>query len=445
MIHNPKHLQLEFISIYKPVFNKIKGICDKKKLLLSNNINLFRKSCYDFEQKKLKIEKETVLNPFQENEDNFIEKYRIFKKKVDDKYFANKEMLGNIRYELDKKDHKYSKINFYKNLFNKNLLFSKKKNINNRILSFDNNNNSNNVLNSNYDENDMKNFNSKSNNYFFENSKLIKDKSINSKSEILDHQKEIENINKTLQTLKNIDEFLDGNQNSKLLNDRGKKTLNNFHINKTILKSQFNKTFYDLPKSSLNRSLPPMDGGTNKIFNSKKLNKSFTLGNTKNNISTKIKQKKNIFYRNKNQNNEISLNEEILYSNVSDHSMMNEKELIKIKKIILNKKDTQKNIKTIDSRMSTLYPNTSYNKYFHKKNTNIKPIKIQKLLKTTSVPNIFDNKKEKEVELIYETLRNSEDSMIYYNFIKNHIKNKTKINEHAIKNISANDIFLNYF
>ena len=466
MIQNPKHLHLEYISIYKPKCNRVDGIHDEKKLLLSNDLNLFRQSVYNFNKKKSKIEKEP--KPFQENEDNFLEKYKLFKKKVDNKFFTDKEMLRDIRYELDKKDIKFSDINLNKNLFNSNLLLVKQENIDkflqnkygmeqkdnkalqymkkiSRILSYNDINNSNKVLKLKNDANDMNNINSSLNILSLGNSKIIKDKNNNSKNEVLDHQKEIENINKTLKTLKNIDEFFDGKQNSKSLKDISKESFNKIHINKSILTPQFNKSFYGFPKTSLNKSLPSMDGETNKNCYRKKLNKSFTSVNIKNIISAKTKQNKNIFYRNDNYNNELTTNKEILSSNVSDYGTMNKKELIKIKKVFLNKSCSKKITKTIDSKMSTLYPNTSYDKFFPKKNTNINPIKLQKIYKSKSVPNIFDNKKEKEVEYIYETLRNSEDSLLYDNMIKNHIKSKTKNNDYVIKNFSLYDIFSNYY
>lgn len=465
MINNPKHLQLEYISIYKPRNNKIEGIHDEKKLLLSNELNLFRQSVYNF-NKKLKIKK--VSNPFQENEVNFLEKYKLFKKKIDNKYFKDKEMLRDIRYELDKKDIKFCDIDLNKNLFNNNLLLVKQENIDkfllnkmgmekkdnkalqymkrvSRILSYNDINNYNKALKINNDTNNMNDINTSSNILSLGNSKIIKENNNNSKNEVLDHQKEIEKINKTLKTLKNIDEFLDDKQNSKSLKDIKKESFNKIRINKSILTPQFNKSFYGFPKTSLNKSLPSMDSGTNQFCYRKKLNKSFTTINIKNIISAKTKQNKKIFYRNDNHNNELTTNKEIFSSNISDYSTMNKKELIKIKKVFLNKSYTKKITKTIDSRISTLYPNTSYDKFFIKKNSNTHPIKLQKIYKSKSVPNIFDNKKEKEVEFIYETLRNSKDSLLYDNLIKNHIKSKTKVNNYNIKNFSLYDIFHNYY
>ena len=126
MIKNPNHINFEYISKYKPKFRAIKGIYDQKELLLADELNFFRKSFYDFEKKNFKIKK--IFKSYKDdrkNKNNFLEKYKIFKNRTENKYFNDREMLKELKAELEKNNIKVPNLNLNKNLFDKNLLLVK--------------------------------------------------------------------------------------------------------------------------------------------------------------------------------------------------------------------------------------------------------------------------------------------------------------------------------
>jgi len=100
--------------------------------------------------------------------------------------------------------------------------------------------------------------------------------------------------------------------------------------------------------------------------------------------------------------------------------------------------------------MSTLYPNTSYDKFFPngKPNANqfkrIKKVKI--LSQSNSLPNIDQNIQINEIENIYDTLRNGENTLNHkeiIKIIKNYLRPKNV--EEKISDFSVLDIIDNYY
>ena len=93
MIANPHHLHLEYITAYKPKFRPIKGIYDKQKLKFAYDLNDFRKTFYNFEQKNMKTKKIYYKLEDKDKENNFLEKYKLFKNRADNKIFNDKKLL----------------------------------------------------------------------------------------------------------------------------------------------------------------------------------------------------------------------------------------------------------------------------------------------------------------------------------------------------------------
>ena len=457
MIQNPNHLHLDYVSAYKPKFRKIKGINDRNKLMLAHEINFLRKTFYNFEQNNSNMKKK--FKPFQnEDDDRFIDKYKIFKSKVDDKYFGINDLLKNLHKKLEKKEIKMPLLNPNKNFFKKNLLLIKDEDIS-KFMNFKMGtkksdgraykylNNFNKILNDKLHENQEEFFrdNSQENNqnelvmnYFLEDENKKNSKILN-KSESL---KNLRNTNKILQDLKEVDDFitLDSENYFKLLkNKRSDKNIN--EKNNTIMrKTLLNKTFYRQPKNSIktimNKSFQTNNKDKKISFNmtQKRINKSMTMiKKENNNIYRKIKKSKDLSNNKFDESN--SPKKSLFLQNSQDLTSFEKTDLIKIKKIFLNTKNRHQSIKTIDSRMSTIYPNTSYGKFFKLQKTSIKEPK--------DISNFFENKISKNhTKEIYETIKNSDDQIKTNDIIQNYLKEK---NITEIPDLSLGNLFNDYY
>ena len=471
LVENPNHHTLDIISIYKPKFRPIKGIRDHKKLFLIHDLNIFRKTLYNFQQHNLKIKKQ--YKPFKLFEDNFIEKYKVFKNKVENKYFNDKKFLVELKNELEKNNIKVPSINLNKSLFDNNLLLVKQKNIKrflesnignekgenkaynyinkvNYILSHKKDNNQDGF---DYDFNNNQKRFSSSVSYSFGNEFLLKDRNNISRFESTNNKKNISNIDKTLQSLKDIDAFInmDNQEYFEFLKRRKLEKAQTLIQPEIILNQEMNKSFYGFPKTSKNKIFQ-LKNEEKENFNKKKYNKSYSLVNKKQKLFKPNILKKAILKKNSSLKN---YNKDISSLNISDYSSIDKTNLIKIKKLFLNKKNSIKrtqSINTIDSKMSTLYPNTSYDKFFPngKPNTNqfkrIKKVKI--LSQSNSLPNIDQNIQINEIENIYDALRNGENTLNHneiITIIKNYLRSKNENVEDITSDFSVLDIIDNYY
>ena len=90
--------------------------------------------------------------------------------------------------------------------------------------------------------------------------------------------------------------------------------------------------------------------------------------------------------------------------NISDKSFSKKK--IKIKKFNLNRNHRKKSINSIDSRMSTIYPSTTYDKFLIKSNKNINKKKIPILSKSKSTFDFNKINPDKEgTQIVYDMIK----------------------------------------
>ena len=425
MIQNPKHLNLKYITKKKPEPNKVRGIRDKSKLHLANELDLFRKSIYDIDQKHLKMKKGYI--PFKENQKSFIEKYGIFKKHIE-KVLNDKELLGELRYNLNKKYINISLLDSNKNLFKKNLLLQKKEHIADflsykvgtqngnykafKYLSKLNETVSDKIKNriniSKYLENEgikiSKKNKSKINSYSFLDDKITKNKKNKSNFEIENTKDEMVDVEQTLKTLKNFDEFMnmDNQDYMELLNQKRREMPFNSEKNSIVSIPILNKSFSEFPKNSIDDISQTLAGKTTKNFPIRQSRKSFTLINKQNEIFKNINLNKSMYQ-------------------INNGSKINKN----------------------DSRISTIYPSTSYDKFHIKTNKNIHNKRFSILSKSKSAFDFNKKNSEKEdVEMMYDTLKNSENSLIYDDMIKNYFKKK--VDDLHKLNYTKFDIFQGY-
>ena len=129
--------------------------------------------------------------------------------------------------------------------------------------------------------------------------------------------------------------------------------------------------------------------------------------------------------------------------NMSDKSDSIKK--IKIKKFNLNKNHRKKSINSIDSRMSTIYPSATYHKFFNKANKNINKKKSQFLSKSSST---FDfnkiNSEKEDTQIVYDTIKQTDNSLIYDDMIKNYFRKKVGNEKQKQLEYSKFDIFHEY-
>ena len=473
MIQNPRHLYLEYITKNKPKLNITRGIRDQSKLFLSHELNSFRETVYDINQRNLILKKQKY-KPFKENEKSFIEQYQIFKKYANKKILNDKKLLKDLRYNLIEKNIKAPLLNSQKNLFNKNLLLQRKENIED-FLSYkagtikgnckafkylDKLNQTvsekvkNNINITKFYQNEGININNnkgkkKTNDkYFFLKEQLLKDN--NTKLDISDTKDKIINVEESLNELKNLDEFFNMNNQDyiDLLNQKKKGMIQNSHKNTILSIPEFNKSISVLHKSSVDDvSQTLFDDNKYRNIPIKYLSNSFTKINKRSDISRKINLKRTLYKTNnilkfpKNLNSPNKSEEDSM--NMSDKSDSIKK--IKIKKFNLNKNHRKKSINSIDSRMSTIYPSTTYHKFFNKANKNINKKKSQFLSKSSST---FDfnkiNSEKEDTQIVYDTIKQTDNSLIYDDMIKNYFRKKVGNEKQKQLEYSKFDIFHEY-
>ena len=266
-----------------------------------------------------------------------------------------------------------------------------------------------------------------------------------SKDKVLEPEKVVSKINETLNNLKEVDKFLNEEKKEeedffqKLDDGRSNKISDNDKNN--ICRQNFQRTFLKLPNKAMNKSFNSIDEERDKSFNKRTLNKSLTLMHSNIKIYKQMhNSRKSLFFNNINQNNFNSNKKDILL-NKSDYNSMDKKDLVKIKKVYLNRNNSQKslNSNTIDSRMSTIYPNTSYDKFFNKRKTNEKP----KTLKMISRSKSLLSSKTDELENVYEKVKSLEDSSIYNDMMKNYLRKKNVRGN--LSEFTIFDVFNNYY
>ena len=443
MIENPNHLHLDYVSVYKPKFRQIKGIHDQDKIALVEEINFLRKAFYNFEQNKYTKKK---YKPFQNEEDNnFIAKYKVFKNKVDDKYFGIKKLLSDLHKTIEKKDMKIPPIDPNKNLFKKNLLLIKSENIrkfmnfnmgskkgDGRAYNYLNNFNTilNDKLNGNNEEFSNPEYSQENPENELAKTYFLEDENNNKKITSLklsESMNNINNINKILQNLDEVDEFnlLDNKEYFNLLK---KKRNDNF-----IRGQKLNKTFFALPKTSMNKTFHANE--ENKIsynLRKQKINKSLTIKNDDKNIYKTIKIKRNIINNNL---DKINPQNRSLFSRNNEFSSFEKKDLIKLKKIYLNNKNRRYTLKSVDSKTSTMYPNTSKSQFFVLQN--------KSMIEPKGINQSSDNKETKNgLKEVYETIKNSDDQIKNNKVIENYLKNK---NMKERPDLSLDNLFSDYY
>ena len=473
MIQNPRHLYLEYITKNKPKLNITRGIRDQSKLFLSHELNSFRETVYDINQRNLILKKQKY-KPFKENEKSFIEQYQIFKKYGNKKILNDKKLLKDLRYNLIEKNIKAPLLNSQKNLFNKNLLLQRKENIED-FLSYkagtikgnckafkylDKLNQTvsekvkNNINITKFYQNEGININNnkgkkKTNDkYFFLKEQLLKDN--NTKLDISDTKDEIINVEESLNELKNLDEFYNMNNQDyiDLLNQKKKGMIQNSHKNTILSIPEFNKSISVLHKSSVDDvSQTLFDDNKYRNIPIKYLSNSFTKINKRSDISRKINLKRTLYKT----NNILKFPKNLNSPNKSEEGSMNMSDKsdsikkIKIKKFNLNKNHRKKSINSIDSRMSTIYPSTTYHKYFNKANKNINKKKSQFLSKSSST---FDfnkiNSEKEDTQIVYDTIKQTDNSLIYDDMIKNYFRKKVGNEKQKQLEYSKFDIFHEY-
>ena len=473
MIQNPRHLYLEYITKNKPKLNITRGIRDQSKLFLSHELNSFRETVYDINQRNLILKKQKY-KPFKENEKSFIEQYQIFKKYANKKILNDKKLLKDLRYNLIEKNIKAPLLNSQKNLFNKNLLLQRKENIED-FLSYkagtikgnckafkylDKLNQTvsekvkNNINITKFYQNEGININNnkgkkKTNDkYFFLKEQLLKDN--NTKFDISDTKDEIINVEESLNELKNLDEFFNMNNQDyiDLLNQKKKGMIQNSHKNTILSIPEFNKSISVLHKSSVDDvSQTLFDDNKYRNIPIKYLSNSFTKINKRSDISRKINLKRTLYKT----NNILKFPKNLISPKKSEEDSMNMSDKsdsikkIKIKKFNLNKNHRKKSINSIDSRMSTIYPSTTYHKFFNKANKNINKKKSQFLSKSSST---FDfnkiNSEKEDTQIVYDTIKQTDNSLIYDDMIKNYFRKKVGNEKQKQLEYSKFDIFHEY-
>ena len=473
MIQNPRHLYLEYITKNKPKLNITRGIRDQSKLFLSHELNSFRETVYDINQRNLILKKQKY-KPFKENEKSFIEQYQIFKKYANKKILNDKKLLKDLRYNLIEKNIKAPLLNSQKNLFNKNLLLQRKENIED-FLSYkagtikgnckafkylDKLNQTvsekvkNNINITKFYQNEGININNnkgkkKANDkYFFLKEQLLKDN--NTKFDISDTKDEIINVEESLNELKNLDEFFNMNNQDyiDLLNQKKKGMIQNSHKNTILSIPEFNKSISVLHKSSVDDvSQTLFDDNKYRNIPIKYLSNSFTKINKRSDISRKINLKRTLYKT----NNILKFPKNLISPKKSEEDSMNMSDKsdsikkIKIKKFNLNKNHRKKSINSIDSRMSTIYPSTTYHKFFNKANKNINKKKSQFLSKSSST---FDfnkiNSEKEDTQIVYDTIKQTDNSLIYDDMIKNYFRKKVGNEKQKQLEYSKFDIFHEY-
>ena len=471
LIKKENKFRISPLTIYKPKLTPIKGINNKKTIKLINNINDFRQTFYDYNKNKKYPKNE--IKPF-EQKYNFQEKFKEFKNNTK-KYFGEKDMLEEIKTKYEFNNISLPSIEGEdKNIFRSNLLLKNDKNIKDFIAynlvseksekkSFLFLNKIQKILNNKIigklDEkmskitHDIKKDIAWSKDFMIENqlekTRLVKD-------EISKSQIDINNTSKIMKRINEIDFFFDSD-NKNYLNSL--KNKNSKKKSKLISKRKFKSTCISHSKSNLNNfshikkiyniHKKSINNNDNINFKSKSEIKNEIKKNDINNksIISNISSIKDL--NNQENKNEISIIENENISAINNNLIPIRKRfsiayfdfeefqkrksyLIKIKKINLNDKNYSKDSNNIT--MSTLPQYSLYDKIFNPfppRETANKFINNKKISST----------EKSKTEKLYETLKNTDDSLQYNNLIQNYLESQ-KYNLNP--KISPNDICENY-
>ena len=488
LFNKDQKFRFNYITIYKPRLTPIKGIKAEEKRIFIRDINNFKKTFHKIINKH-KIFAKREKRPFEEL-NYFYRNYNIFKDRTKD-FFGEEEMLKELKKKFEEHNIEVPSIEGdNKNLFKKNLLLSKSKNINDFL---------NHHLGTNKSD-------SKSIKYINKMNKIISNKIIGgSNISMSEVNKEIDkklawtkkyfgkseskeditfktpklkennitiNINETLKTLKDLDIFLeyDTKYYLDLLKNNGSR-IN--EIQKNLRKSQnnFNRSIYSFhnkTNKSINSEVDLDKNDTKKIMNKTiKLN----VKNKDNNLMNDFRRSdKNII---KNHNSSKIINNSI-NNNIQDSISINDYDnnidmllkrdrnksthikirknsikinnipkgrkstnFIKIKKFYFGRnqisQESEKSHDLANITMSTLQQNSSYDKIFNSKNNRERTPKFKEL-------SFSSNKNNLTTEKIYETLKNKDDPFEYNDLIKKYYRHKN-IKSHKF---TIDDIVDNY-
>ena len=324
---------------------------------------------------------------------------------------------------------------------------------------------------------------------FFMEEQLDKSRLI--KNEISKSQNDINSTKNLMKVINDIDYFFDVNNKKYLvsLKNKGLKKKSKIKLTKRIFKS----TCFSLPKSHIKKlsmnsedknNINDIDNNNNDRNNNQDIINNNGITNN-NNINDNIKSKIEVNEEDKknNTNNKsiisdnsikISKNQEKNYknsiSNISDNSFIsilnkekklnlkslknrhsvaivnlseftkNYNNLIKIKKINLNEKKDAQNLNQHDSNnitLSTLPQNSTYDKILKPYSSKYRKEESRKVAKK----NLSSNNGKSEVEKLYDTIKNGDDSLQFNSLIQKYLKNQ---NYNIEPKISPNDINENY-
>ena len=472
LIKKEKKFRISPLTIYKPKLTPVKSIKNKKTIKLINNVNDFRQTFYDYNKNKKYPKNE--IKPF-EQKYNFQEKFKEFKNNTKE-YFGEKDMLEEIKTKYQYNNFSLPSIEGEnKNIFASNLLLKNDKNIKDSIMynliseknekkSFLYLNKVQKILNNKIIgkldakmskiTHDIKKEISWSKDFMIENElakiRLVKD-------EISKSQDDIKNTSKIMKKINGIDFFFDSDNKKYLSSLKNKTTKKKSKL--IASKRKFKSTCVLQPKSNLSNfsQIKKMYNAHKKALNNNDNIKLKTKSEIKNEVRKSDINNKSIIsnissikdINEQDNKNEISMNENesisvsnnnkipmrrgfsIAFFNIEEFKRR-QNNLKKIIKINLNDKNYSKDSNNIT--MSTLPQYSLYDKIF----SSFPPRETaNKFTNNKKIPNTEKSKAEK----LYETLRNTDDSLQYNNLIQNYLESQ-KFN--LKPKISPNDICENY-
>jgi len=472
LIKKEKKFRISPLTIYKPKLTPVKSIKNKKTIKLINNVNDFRQTFYDYNKNKKYPKNE--IKPF-EQKYNFQEKFKEFKNNTKE-YFGEKDMLEEIKTKYQYNNFSLPSIEGEnKNIFASNLLLKNDKNIKDSIMynliseknekkSFLYLNKVQKILNNKIIgkldakmskiTHDIKKEIAWSKDFMIENElakiRLVKD-------EISKSQDDIKNTSKIMKKINGIDFFFDSDKKKYLSSLKNKTTKKKSKL--IASKRKFKSTCVLQPKSNLSNfsQIKKMYNAHKKALNNNDNIKLKTKSEIKNEVRKSDINNKSIIsnissikdINEQDNKNEISMNENesisvsnnnkipmrrgfsIAFFNIEEFKRR-QNNLKKIIKINLNDKNYSKDSNNIT--MSTLPQYSLYDKIF----SSFPPRETaNKFTNNKKIPNTEKSKAEK----LYETLRNTDDSLQYNNLIQNYLESQ-KFN--LKPKISPNDICENY-
>ena len=482
----------------KPKLTPIKDIKDEKKIKLIKNVNSFRKILYDY-NKSQKYPKKDEINIYKGQKNyNFYEKYKIIK---NNDTLGEKQMLEELETLYKNKDISVPSVNKNdNNLFKGNLLLLNEKNIKNSILyqltSDKSNKNSMSFL---------KKIQTKINNQILGKPPLPKitkikegcnaevpkdDKDNNNKTEKIFYNKQnieeisnshnyINSIKETINTIDDIDYFFDSNNkdyfnylknpNSKI-STRVNSALGVFPLTNTNLNNNIKHNsainIYDLKQNFKfnNQDTNKNNNSSLDIFKINLNKKRFSDFNDRDKNNEKRNKVINFKFDDKILSNTVknnNRNNSVDYSKIGQIDFTKNPNLIKIKKINLNRK-AEKSKTSLNLNLNSTKNNKSPNlkvqiveRPVARKRSSINYNQINITLdksssnypmeRRKSLPYIYGPKPMYDpkliVEKLYDKIKDKDDTLEYDYLIKNYLKNR-RYNLEA--KISPSDVCNNY-